>query len=84
MNVPTIISEWGSTQADAGQATWLTNMGTEWYNDRAFGRIKGTMWYALFPNQGDGTTNNWGIMQSDGTHKSAYAALKTCATTMLG
>lgn len=80
MGCGTLITEWGSTQAGTAQAAWATLQGTDWFNHRVGDQILGAIWYALFPNAGDNDTNNWGLIQADGTTKKpVYTAMQQLA-----
>lgn len=80
MGVGTVISEWGSNHAETAQATYITNMGTEYLTHRNDDHIIQANLYALF---GNSSADDWGVIKMDGsTHKAAYSALD--ALTQLG
>ena len=79
--VPSFLSEWGSSPSDApDQATQASQSSTSmarYWDNRVADHLAGAFFYALFPNPGDSTTANWGIINADGTtHRQVYTTFK--------
>jgi hypothetical protein len=84
--LPLIVSEWGTWDTEANQASYITSQYAVWFNNRATYNIKAVCLYVLFSDTADSgtgtdiggvSTSNFGLIKADGsTKKAAYTALK--------
>jgi hypothetical protein len=85
--LPTIVSEWGTIDTEANQASYITSQYPIWFSNRALYNIQAVIIYTLFSDTADsGTgadlggvnTSNYGLIKYDGaTKKAAYASMKS-------
>jgi hypothetical protein len=85
--LPTIVSEWGTIDTEANQASYLTSQYAVWFSNRVTYNIQAVLLYTLFADTADsGTgsdlggvnTSNYGLIKYDGsTKKAAYTAMKS-------
>jgi hypothetical protein len=84
--LPTIVSEWGTIDTEANQASYITSQYGVWFPNKATYNIQAVILYTLFSDTADsGTgsdlggvnTSNYGLIKYDGaTKKAAYTSMK--------